>query len=311
LLAGTVLALASCGGGDALRWDAEGLAASMEASPAEIVLVNSNLGAGVNRLALGLVSQGGAVGTAQVSVQLYRLGENPDDDPETAELRSEHQLALRRLIPSTDHEHADGSVHRHDGPPAAMYVADVDFTEVGWWGIAIAVEFDGRRSEGMLVRSFIPPRTSEPSIGDPAPRSAQRTIADTPLESIDSTLPPNPGLHDQTVAAALDTGRPVVVAFASPSFCESRFCGPVVEEVLVPASQQYEGSAEFVHIEPWDLEQARTGTLVPEPVTDDWGLISEPWIFVVGTDGRIAAKFEGIVELKELTAVLDALLSDS
>jgi hypothetical protein len=35
-----------------------------------------------------------------------------------------------------------------------------------------------------------------------------------------------------------------------------------------------------------------------------WGLLSEPWVFLVGSDGRVKAKFEGSVSAGELAAAV-------
>ena len=39
-----------------------------------------------------------------------------------------------------------------------------------------------------------------------------------------------------------------------------------------------------------------------------WGLQSEPWVFLVGRDGRIKAKFEGPVSVRELRAAVESSL---
>ena len=39
-----------------------------------------------------------------------------------------------------------------------------------------------------------------------------------------------------------------------------------------------------------------------------WGLRSEPWVFLVGRDGRVKAKFEGSVSEAELSAAILAHL---
>ena len=39
-----------------------------------------------------------------------------------------------------------------------------------------------------------------------------------------------------------------------------------------------------------------------------WGLQSEPWVFLVGRDGRVRAKFEGSVSLAELASAVRAKL---
>ena len=37
----------------------------------------------------------------------------------------------------------------------------------------------------------------------------------------------------------------------------------------------------------------------------EWNLPSEPWVFVVGRDGRVAARFEGHVSVAELQAAVE------
>ena len=40
----------------------------------------------------------------------------------------------------------------------------------------------------------------------------------------------------------------------------------------------------------------------------EWGLQSEPWVFLVGRDGRIKAKFEGSLSASELRAAVESQL---
>ena len=40
----------------------------------------------------------------------------------------------------------------------------------------------------------------------------------------------------------------------------------------------------------------------------EWGLPSEPWIFLVGRDGRVKARFEGSVSVTELSAAVRRFL---
>ena len=40
----------------------------------------------------------------------------------------------------------------------------------------------------------------------------------------------------------------------------------------------------------------------------EWGLQSEPWVFLVGRDGRIKAKFEGSVSANELRSAVESQL---
>jgi hypothetical protein len=66
-------------------------------------------------------------------------------------------------------------------------------------------------------------------------------------------------------------------------------------------------------VEPYQLEWKddqlqpvmTQGGLTPVQATLDWGLISEPWVFVVDRDGIITASFEGVFADSELKLALD------
>jgi hypothetical protein len=125
---------------------------------------------------------------------------------------------------------------------------------------------------------------------------------------IDSSTPPRPELHQLTVAEAIANGRPSVVAFATPAFCQTRFCGPVVDAVVMPLYERYGDRVNFLHIEPYQLEEARKGRLVVIPEMQEWGLPSEPWIFVLDATGHVIAKFEGIMSKEEVEPALQRAL---
>ena len=257
---------------------------------------------GPNRVAVALTDGGELLAGAQVSAQLYRLADDPDGSPEARALKGDVPLSPRSISASG----ASASV----GSSPTVYIATVEFDAAGWWGLSLNVDRADERTEGVLVRFWVREQTSEPGIGDPAPRSVQLTLRDVEdLSEIDSTVPPNPQFHELTVAEALDSGKPVVVAFLSPSFCRTRFCGPVMRSVIIPISEQYDGRIEVVHIEPYSIASARQGKQEPVLAVQEWGVLQEPFVFVVAPDGTIAAKFEGITEAGEVSAVLDALLS--
>jgi len=147
--------------------------------------------------------------------------------------------------------------------------------------------------------------------GDPVPRSRQLTTADVAdVSEIDSSFPPRPHMHGITVAEALSLGRPSVIAFATPAYCESRHCGPIMESVMDPLYAKYANQASFVHIEPYQLNELRNGQgQVPVPAALEWGIQTEPWIFVVDKRGHLTAKFEGIASADEVEAALQKALN--
>jgi hypothetical protein len=99
----------------------------------------------------------------------------------------------------------------------------------------------------------------------------------------------------------------VVIAFATPAFCQSRICGPTME-VMDELYSKYGDAAAFVHVEPYDLAMLRQqGQFQLAPAAAEWRLPSEPWVFVVDRQGRLAAKFEGIVTLEDVETALAGL----
>ncbi len=45
------------------------------------------------------------------------------------------------------------------------------------------------------------------------------------------------------------------------------------------------------------------------PWVTEWGLVSEPWVFVVDASGKVTAKFEGAATADEVEAAARAALN--
>jgi hypothetical protein len=88
----------------------------------------------------------------------------------------------------------------------------------------------------------------------------------------------------------------------------SETCGPLLDQVkgLRP---QYEG-VDFVHVEVYDDIQVESfDDLTTVPAIEEWGLPSEPWVFVVDSSGTVTASFEGVAAEDELAGAIDAVAS--
>ena len=268
---------------------------------------NSALAVGENRLSLGLTDRdGNKVLGAAVHLQFYDLtGDKP-------QLRSEVDAAFVPVALSYIDEQSQNNKVTPAGSDGA-YVAAVSFDRAGDWGMKVTVTEDGHRSDPVPFRFNVLEHTPEPAVGDRAPASEQVTTAAVSDETeIDSSYPPRPAMHTTTIAAALASGRPLVIAFATPAFCTSRVCAPVMDTVMDPLSAEYGDHAVFIHVEPYELTPLRQSNIMqPVRATTEWQLQSEPWIFVVGRDGRIVAKFEGITSAEEVRAALDGALQGS
>ena len=200
-----------------------------------------------------------------------------------------------------------------------LYRATATFDAAGEWGVeAVASESDGTKRTGRFVFSVRESGTT-PAIGAPAIASDTPT-ASTPAEiaTISTDNDPDPDFYRQSVAGALAAHEPFALIFATPAFCTSATCAPTLD-VVKSAADPFKDRMDFIHVEPYELEmvdgQLRP-VLSPEnlPIsvasTADWGLPSEPYIFVVDANGKVTAKFEGIASAEELSSAFGAVAAD-
>ncbi|HKC98539.1 MAG TPA: hypothetical protein VKG20_10940 [Methylomirabilota bacterium] len=271
----------------------------------QVLLTTSELVVGENRLAFGLLRDGRLLADARVAVRMYVL------EGEDARLVAETVARYDRLEVVEDgkrtHIHPDGTRHVHGDATdvQGVYVARVTFPRAGTWGLEVLVRVGGGAAESARLSVGVLAESLTPMIGAPAPRSRNLVAADVPeLKQIDSSEPPDPRLHQTRIAEAIAQGKPQVIVFATPRYCTSRVCGPVVDIVrtLIPT---YRDRVAFVHQEIW-----ASGTLQKlSPTVEEWNLRSEPWIFVVDGQGLVRARFEGITTRRELEAALRLVLA--
>ncbi len=196
-----------------------------------------------------------------------------------------------------------------------VYSSMVGFDKAGFWQVEVAADVGG--SVRRATAAFgVGERHLVPFVGDAAPASENLTMAsaDAPLAAVDSRGGsgeiPDPELHSTTVAAALAANRPVVVSVSTPVYCTSRFCGPVTDMVQ-ELSHTYGDRASFVHIEvfrdfqadPQVFNRSAIEWIYPEGVGD----INEPWVFVVGADGKVLARLDNVATEGELEPILQQL----
>jgi hypothetical protein len=187
------------------------------------------------------------------------------------------------------------------GDVTSIYVARLTVRRPGLY-LLVAEPIGGSPIQGigyLQVKS----RTDSPAVGSKAYPSHTPTIASTDADfpRLTTSAPPDRSLLRYSVAGALAAHRPFVVVFATPKYCESRTCGPVVD-VVQHVQKQFAGSRiRFVHVEIYKNNDPKLG---PNQWFKQWRLPSEPWTFLVGQDGRIKAKFEGSFSADELAVAI-------
>src|SRR5205814_944640 len=96
--------------------------------------------------------------------------------------------------------------------------------------------------------------------------------------------------------------RPALVVFATPVYCQSRFCGPVTD-MVGQLAKAYSDRASFIHVEIWaDFQKQQ-----PNPGIDPWLGDREPWVYLIGADGKIAARWDNVVTREAVEPMLQAL----
>jgi hypothetical protein len=82
-----------------------------------------------------------------------------------------------------------------------------------------------------------------------------------------------------------------------------------METVILPVHEIYGDRVDVLHIEPFDLARLRAGEgLESTAVTAEWKLLSEPALFVLDAEGIVSAKFEGIMDLEEVSRAIEEVL---
>ena len=255
-----------------------------------IALASSDLSVGPNRVVLGLIEpDAGPILNARVQVSTFFIGGGSQEGP----------------IETVSAEFRRWPVF------GGVYTVGLEFDRAGAWGLVV----DGVEPEGATVQSTIAVTVREtsrtPAVGAPAPPSVTKTASDTAnLGKITSDTDPDPELYATTIADALRAGRPLIVAFSTPAYCQTAICGPQLD-VVKELKAQYRDRVSFIHVEMFDnpdeiqgdLSRART-----VPVAAEWGLPSEPWTFVVNAEGLVSAKFEGFATRDELEEAIDGVL---
>jgi hypothetical protein len=189
-----------------------------------------------------------------------------------------------------------------------IYVATLPLSRPGkFWLLA---EPEGGREKVQAIGNVTVVKDDPPpDEGDPAIASDTPTLSSTGGNTslLTTRTPPDENLLRHSIAESLAANVPFVVTFATPKFCSSRTCGPVVD-VVEEVSRRLEGeNVRFIHVEVFQDNDPAKGF---NRWMQEWKLPTEPWTFLVGADGKIAARFEGTVSVNELEqAVREKLLA--
>lgn len=288
LLALTATACAGGGGGgeSAEQSEAASGAASFDQPFTDVeaypVFASSEVVEGENRFLIGLLNDEDApIASPDVSmhVAFYDLGESAE-----------------RPAFETDAGFIDTG-------PRGLYVTYPTFDSAGKWGAEVSVS-GGGIDETVRASFEVAENGMTPAIGERAPASETPTVPEQKISKISTDSKPDPDFYRTSVDEAVRSGEPFVVTFATPKFCSSAVCAPTLD--IVKKESKDWRDVEFIHVEVYEnLDDP--SKLKPVQAVKQWRLPSEPWVFVVDSDGRVAAKFEGTVSPNELEKALESV----
>ena len=246
------------------------------------------------RVPFGLVADSSLELADDVPLQVtIRFGE------ETVE-----RLGVVGRVVSHDHDPGVGEEPHEHANLLRYYALRTTFPEAGIYDLEIEVE---GRTASLPVQAFDPSEISLPLTGEPFPVLATPTLDDAMGVDPVCTLFDGPcPYHTRSAADVLANGEPMALLVATPAFCQTSYCGPVLT-TLIEAATDFD-SIVMVHVEPWANPTEGSGLSDPglrtAPTIDALALTFEPALFLVDRNGIIVERIDNVFDASELRAAL-------
>jgi hypothetical protein len=249
-----------------------------------------------------------------VDVAFAYLGTDGAGEPEAGPTATADYVP----VPGTD---ASGDAPTIISGARGVYEAEgVTFDRAGIWRATLSPQIDGL-ARSMTVDFSVTELSAVhiPAPGEPALRTKTLTMDSKVRKgAIDSMADgggeiPDPELHQWSIADAIDQGRPALVLFGTPAYCESQFCGPEVTE-LQRLAAAYPDQAVYIHVEIWKDFNAQPQVI--NKGAADWLLrtlpdgtqdMTEPWLYLIGADGIIVDRWGSLFDPADVEVALGAL----
>jgi hypothetical protein len=252
------------------------------------------------------------VGENRFAFGVFTVAKEPIADAEVAVYAAPRNLGGPAIGPfparieSLETDSAFRAKTTADDPDAAqvVYVSDVPLDKPGKWAFAALTKEGSGYGGSLLPTPSLVGQFDTPDVGDPAPKVSTPTADDVAdIAEIDTRVPPGT-MHDEDLADVLGQ-KPVVLLFATPALCQTRICGPVVD-VAEQVKQESGGNVAFIHQEIYNDNDISKGE---RPQVREWGLPSEPWLYVIDRDGKISTVIEGAFSVSELERAVQKVSS--
>jgi hypothetical protein len=196
-----------------------------------------------------------------------------------------------------------------------VYAVNATFPAAGDWTALFRASGPGLAGATVSVQFQVEAKGVAVPIGGQAP-SVKTPTASTPagIAMIATDPTPDPAFYATSEDEALARHEPFVLVFATPALCRSRFCGPALDEIKAVAKD--EPGITFINVEPYKMQVVdgrlqpvldAANALQPNDAVQAFGILSEPWTFVVDRQGIVRGSFEAVISADELRGAIAAV----
>lgn len=190
-----------------------------------------------------------------------------------------------------------------EGLAAAYYPVTFTLDQAGLYEIGATIDGEALTPRPFQLADEIP----VPTPGDALAPVATPTTADHRGVDPICTRSPACPFHDVSLTDALAEGGPVAFLIATPEFCQTAICGPVLDVLLDLAPDHPDVT--FVHAEvyadPRDVSDITQAQLAP--ATEAYQLGWEPCLFLADSSGTLVSRLDTIYDRAEADEALRAL----
>ena len=270
----------------------QALADTVRVGP-QMGLATSVFTPGSNRLAFGVIGEDKRFLYGPTAVYIARRPQDPAQGPYPAPAQP---LVVEASFRSR------GAVEEGDDI-AAIYAAEVPLPRPGRYAVLTVT-----RTAGGLVGAGtqieVARRSAIPAAGERAPVVETETVrsARGNLRAIETRDPPD-RMHEVSLTEVAGK-RPVALLFSTPALCESRVCAPVTD-IAAQLQEELGDRVTFIHQEVYVANDVRKGL---RPPLRAFRLRTEPWLFTLDAEGRVAARLEGSFGIEEFRTAVRAAL---
>jgi hypothetical protein len=143
-----------------------------------------------------------------------------------------------------------------------------------------------------------------PSIGQPQPPLDTPTVEHDQGVTPICTRDPACDLHAISLREALAAGGPIALSIATPEFCQTAICGPVLDLLIeaLPDHPTVTGIHAEVYADPRGNADPTAGGLAP--IAEEYALPFEPTLYLVDASGQIVNRLDSVFDRVELREAL-------